>query len=515
MVERSVYAGYLQDNWRISRRLTVNAGLRYEFPQSWHDSSTQLNRLGTLDTSPASEAVGGRFLLGGSDNYYVPGVGVVAGGGPAAIRGSIVDPSWRDFQPRAGLAWRPFASSKTAIRAGAGVYFTLQDANSLAFEMLSPPFSYEYALVNLPPAVPVGQPLHDSQFFPAASPGGVAQEGDDPRNRDPRTYEWTASIERQVGNGLLFSAEYLGNHGVKQPYTVLINDPGPPTAAQLTQLLANPALNVALATARAPFPNVALSYQYLENVAPSWYQALNLKAEGRLTRALHFSTAYTWSKAMDLASAEQQAPSTVSNLALGKSYSDYDHPQRLVGSWVYELPFGKGPAQGLRRAIEGGWELTGIATFESGAPYTVSMGVDTAFRGGSEPTFPDLAGWPVFDDIRASGGIYLTPANFVAPPFGELGALARNAFHGPGVNNFDMGAIKNVAVGDRAHLQLRGEFFNAFNHGQFEFAGATLASSISAGPNGVPVIQYIDPSEFGRVGARAPRVAQLALKAIW
>ena len=98
------------------------------------------------------------------------------------------------------------------------MYFTLQDANSLAFEMLSPPFSYEYALVNLPPAVPVGKALQDSQFWPASAPSGMAQEGDDRRNRDPRTYEWTATIERQVGNGLLFSAEYPGNHGVARAY---------------------------------------------------------------------------------------------------------------------------------------------------------------------------------------------------------------------------------------------------------------------------------------------------------
>ena len=514
MVERSIYAGYLQDNWRISPKLTVNAGLRYEFPQRWHDSDTQLNRLGTLDTSPASQAAGGRFLLGGSANFYVPGAGVVEGSGAPAVRGAIVDPSWRDFQPRAGLAWRPFASSRTALRAGAGVYFTVQDANSLAFEMLSPPFSYEYALVNLPPAVPMGQPLHDSQFWPASAPSGIAQEGDDPRNRDPRTYEWTASIERQVGNGWLLSAEYLGNHGVKQPYTLLINDPGAPTAGQLAQLLANPALNVPLATVRAPFPNVALSYQYLENIAPSWYEALNLKAEGRLRHGVNLSAVYTWSKAMDLASAEQQVPATVSNLALGKSYSDYDHPQRLVASWVYELPFGRS-ARRFWRTLAGGWETTGIATFESGAPYTVSMGVDTAFRGGSEPTFPDLIGRPVLDNIRQSGGIYLTPANLAAPPFGHIGDLARNALHGPGVNNFDLGAIKYFAVTERVRLELRGEFFNAFNHGQFEFAGATLASSMSAGPNGVPAIQYIPPEDFGRVAARPPRVTQVALKLIW
>ncbi|HUB78633.1 MAG TPA: hypothetical protein VMB03_07555 [Bryobacteraceae bacterium] len=126
---------------------------------------------------------------------------------------------------------------------------------------------------------------------------------------------------------------------------------------------------------------------------------------------------------------------------------------------------------------------TGIATFESGAPYTVSMGVDTAFRGGTEPTFPDLAGRSTLDDIR--------------------------------LNHFDFGAIKNIPVAERTRLQLRGEFFNAFNHGRFEFAGATLASSISAGPNNRPLIQYLPPENFGRAAARPARVMQVALKLIW
>ncbi|HZR78135.1 MAG TPA: TonB-dependent receptor, partial [Chthoniobacterales bacterium] len=246
MVERSVYAGFVQDSWKLTRSLTVNAGIRYEFPQRWHDENTSLNRLGTLDTSAASEAMGGRFLLGGSANYYVPGQGVVQGSGAPLVRGSLVDPAWHDFQPRAGLAWRPFHDNKTAIRAGAGIYFAIQDANSLAFEMLSPPFQYEDLFVNTPPAVPLGQPLHDAQFWPASAPMGVATEGNDPRNRDPHLYEWTASIEHQIGNSTLLSVEYLGNHGVKNPLTILVNTPGLPNAAELAVLEAFPVLDNAL-----------------------------------------------------------------------------------------------------------------------------------------------------------------------------------------------------------------------------------------------------------------------------
>ena len=124
--------------------------------------------MGTLDTSAASIALGGRFLLGGSPDYYLPGVGMVQGTGSPLIRGSLVDPAWRHFQPRIGLAYRPFGDNQTAIRAGFGTYYVLQDASSIAFELLSPPFNYQNLLVNT--TLPAGQQLHDSQFWPWLHP---------------------------------------------------------------------------------------------------------------------------------------------------------------------------------------------------------------------------------------------------------------------------------------------------------------------------------------------------------
>jgi hypothetical protein len=513
MVYRSVYAGYIQDNWRISRRLTLNAGLRYEFPQRWRDADGRLNRLATLDTSAISRALGGRFLLAGSPDYYVPGSGVIQGSGSPLIRASLIDPSWRDFQPRIGLAYRPFRDNRTAVRAGFGIYYALPDANSVAQELTSPPFSYQATVANLPPFVPAGQPLHDADFWPATPPAGVATAGNDPRNRDPRLYEWTFSLERQISNHVLLSAEYLGNHGTHNPLSTLINAPGLPSSAELAVLKIIPALDQPLALLRSPFPNVGLAYQYVQNIAPSWYNAFNLKAEGRFGNRLNFSAAYTWSKALDWESAEQQLPGVTSNLALGKSYADFDHPHRFVGSWIYDLPsFRRG-----WRPLVNGWELTGIVTFESGPPYSILMGVDTSFRGGAAPVFPNLTSRPVTLDIRKSNGIYLTPQNFTAPAFGTLGALTRNAFHGPGINNFDLGVIKNFPVSERLRLQFRTEMFNAFNHAQFAFSGASLASSIAAPASGEaePSIQYIDPSQFGRVSARSPRVVQFAIKLVW
>jgi hypothetical protein len=515
-VERTTFAGYIQDNWKATPRLTWNVGLRWEYFQRWHDSNTNLNRMGTLD--PNGQAFGGRFLLGNSPNYYIPGTGLIEGSGGPLIRGAIVDPAWRDFQPRIGFAWRPFGGNRTAIRGGFGIYYMAQDANSIAFELLSPPFNYAASTINLPPAVPAGQPLHDLQFFPVSSPAGAGSEGDDPRNRDPHMYQWSFDIQHQLGNSVLVSAEYLGNRGIDNPISIAINQPSLPNAQELGVLQQNPALNSTLALARSPFPNVPLDYQYVKNIAPSWYNALNLKAIGRFGSRFQYSAVYTWSKALDWASAEQQIPADSANLSLSKSYSDFDHPHRFAGSWIYDLPI---PAAWnshlLVRQLAGGWQLTGIATFEAGPPYSINMGVDTSFTGAAAPSYPDLNGPLVYNNIRSSNGQYLTNTNFTAPPFGQFGSLARNAFHGPGINNFDIGALKSIALGERVRLQIRGEFFNAFNHAQFVFAGSSLATSISPPPAGStePVVEYTAASSFGRVDARSPRIVQVAAKLIW
>ncbi len=136
------------------------------------------------------------------------------------------------------------------------------------------------------------------------------------------------------------------------------------------------------------------------------------------------------------------------------------------------------------------------------------MGVDTSFTGAAGPAYPNMTGPPVYSNIRRSFG---------AAPFGQLGQLARNTFHGPGINNFDLAILKNVRIAEGMRAQLRGELFNAFNHAQFAFGGAALASSIAAPQPGSmqPRIAFIDPSMFGRVGARPQRIVQLGLKLRW
>src|ERR1035441_8412591 len=132
-----------------------------------------------------------------------------------------------------------------------------------------------------------------------------------------------------------------------------------------------------------------------------------------------------------------------------------------------------------------GWETSGQATFEGGAPFSVTVGADTSFRGDVSSgvfVYPNQTGPIHKTDPRKTGGAYLSMDNLVAPPFGTLGNVRRNAFHGPGVNNFDMALMKNIGLHENLKLQLRVELFNAFNHGQFTLGNQALYQSTINAP---------------------------------
>lgn len=514
-VDRWVGAGFVQDDWKVNSRLTLNLGLRYELPARWNDFSGK-NRMGTLDTSATSMAMGGRFLLGGSANYYLPNVGVVQGTGPALIPPALLYPSRRDWEPRIGFAFRPFDSNKTVIRGGGGIYFDIPDANIYAFLVTSPPFKWGVTEVNVP-AKTIGP-----NFFPPSASAGGGGIGLDPHNRDPRLYQWTLSLQHQIAPNIMLSADYIGNHGQRFSFTTFVNQPSLPTGADLANLLLNPGEAATDAYSRTPFANITPNFFYYKNLADSWYQALNLKAQGRWGDRMTFTAFYTWSKNLDQAGYDlQDYPTDSHNLALNKTYADVNIPNRFVASWVYPLPFGKEasltPSNHALRKLVGGWELTGVTIFETGMPFSVNMGVDTSFRDSVGSLYPVMTGPPVYSDIRKTGGLYLTPTNFTAPPFGQLGTLARNAFVGPGVNNWNLGFVKSTNITEKLRTQVRVEMANAFNHAQFGIGSQSLAWGISNPAPGtdVPVIDYNPPSGFGRAYARDPRTIQFGLKFIF
>jgi len=299
LLQRSTYGLFILDNWKVSPRLTLNLGLRWEFAQPWHGNNLSLGRLATLDTGAQSAAVGGRFLLGGSPNYYISGQGVISGSGAALIRDSIIDPNWRDFMPRFGFAYRPFNNNRTAIRGGFGIFFAVPDSSSILNMAASPPYYFISTYTNLlfPKA-----PLSIDKFFPLPSPGQAGSQGVDPRLRDPRYYQWTFGVQQQLSGRMMVSAEYIGNRGLKLPIAMPINEPSLPNATQLAALLATPSLSTTMANQRRPWQGIPLGYTYTQSIANSWYNALNLRAEGRFSSKLTFSGLYTFSKTLDQSS---------------------------------------------------------------------------------------------------------------------------------------------------------------------------------------------------------------------
>jgi len=536
-VKRTVYATYFQDDWKVAPRLTLDLGLRYELPERWRDvSSPKYNRLGTLDTSAASMANGGQFLIAGSQSLYIPGQGVVSGKG-AVVPDGLQSAQTTNFQPRIGLAFRPFADNKTVIRAGAGVYYALADEQTVVFEMQSPPWQFGEEIFNYTVNTndcpftttlnPYGYcsfiyPTYtDSKFFPVGSVtgAGTGQKGINPKNVDGRSYQWSLGLERQLGKDFMVNAEYVGNEDSHLPTVVNVNQPPLPNASQLTYLEANPGQDATEAAARAPFASIPNGYQYLDSVGTSSYNALYLIASGQLTKGLTLSASYIWSKSIDVASSEDAVTDYTPSLRFDRSLSIFDHPQRFVASWVYNLPFGDTvlhTSNPILKQIIAGWESTGIATFESGFPYSISAGVDTAFLNAGS-MYANRTGSLVHSDIRATHGIYLTEQNLALPPWGQLSTGRRDQFIGPGVNNFDLGFMKNFKIMERLSLQIRGEMFNAFNHGQFSLGGQSLAQSDSApsGSGTTPVVTYTPASQFGRVSADPTRIAQVAAKLIF
>jgi len=292
---------------------------------------------------------------------------------------------------------------------------------------------------------------------------------------------------------MLLEAGYMGNTGHKQIGNVWINQPTPPT---------NP-LNPTPFTARQPYPAVSPSFQQVTNYQWSNYNAGYVKLEQRLNHGLSYIVSYTQSRCIDITGPGQN----MYNRQLERGLCDSDVPNNFTGSYVFDLPFGHGRTVDIRNPILngvlGGWELSGISSFISGFPLTITTTGDIANVGTGTQRGNATGVRPEKLDPRNNGLLGLNRAAYSVPAAGTFGNLSRNTQRGFGINNWDMGINKNFGIrplGEAGRLQIRAEFFNIFNHTQF---------------NGISVAVN-QPATFGIVtSALPPRVLQLAGKLYW
>jgi hypothetical protein len=461
---RDLYAGaYFQDDWKVTSRLTLNLGLRYELYTQPVDAR---NRGALFD------AANGQFIIPGQDGYS-----------DAIVKGHHLD-----FAPRFGFAYSP--TTRLIIRGGAGVFYGPREANqqSTVFganppntpTVISPSIT---ATGTVAPPVSISTPIlagpssaNLSTFTPQNPLGLLIKTADFNNSRPAQLYQWNMGFQYQAMRDLVLEAAYSGLRG--NYLTSRVN---------LNQIPWSEAIQGLTAQADRMFPNVGNQVVMDSSMGNSFYNALNLRAEKRLSNGLNFLANYTWSKNLESNgtggnSAFQQSGGTTNpldswNLQKEKSYAPLDMPNVFVASAGYELPFGANKRwlsqSGVTRALFGGWQVNGILTLESGLPTDIRSSL-VAATNQLYATFnvPNaVVGQSMYLPNPGPNGFF-NPAAFSQPgqvidaagvPLTEFGDLARRAARGPGTRNLDFSVFRNFMFRERYNLQFRAEAFNLTN----------------------------------------------------
>ncbi len=463
------YGGYLQDQWQVSKNLTLSYGLRYDFVAPPSYGSKIVSGLDVLT---------GNFLVSGPAPPLYP---------TANVRNTYYDPHYNGFQPRFGVAYR--ATPTTVIR---GAFAIFDDHNNtLVQETQDPRISWPEGVGisnidlnrgvpttyfnNLPPSAVYFNPLQPLVDF-----------GADPRNKIPYAMQYNFGVEQQFAHSYVLNVDYVGSvgrHLFIQPTanTALYPAPGP-------------------IAARQPFPAYGGSFSFDENVGNSSYNALQVKLQKTLSFGLNFMASYTWSKSLDIQSEGQSGSiENIYNLRQDWGPSDFNRTQMFVLSGVYQLPFGKGKtylgnSNRLVNALLGGWNVGWILTMNSGQPFSVGSGGDPAnVGGGSERA--QVVGDPNTGFNQNIQEWFNTGA-FVIPTAYTFGNEGRNNMTGPAFKNLDFNAMKNFSLTERFTLQFRSEFFDLLNHPSFGLPDGTVTDSAfgvinsTANPNSNREIQF-------------------------
>lgn len=460
------YNFFINDSYRVTPRLTLNGGLRYEYNSPPVDADDRAN---IYDVSTRS------LVKVGTNG--VPRSGFEA--------------DKNNFAPRAGFAWS--IDEGTVVRGGYGVYYDqspLAPAEALYFN--SPFFDNNifFSLPGLP--LMVNNPF--PSFFPFALPDSALAI-----QRDLRTgymQHWNLNVERQLGNKNVFEVAYVGSKGTKLLTARDINQPQPGVLPPGLPFVPRP---------NPQFDDIDL----LESRANSNYHALQARFQRRLSGGLSALASYTWSKSIDDASnfftsaGDPNFPQNSYNVAAERGRSNFDVRHRLSVSYSYALPFRK-TGDGLEAKLVNGWETFGIVTLQSGRPFTVALlsEIDNSGTGRSILGFgandrPNVVGNPELSNPTTLQ--WFNTAAFAFPAPGTFGNAGRNILDGPGFQNFNAALVKNTAFSERVKLQFRAEAFNLFNHPNFNLPDNFLGSPT-----------------FGRItSARDPRHLQFGLKLLF
>jgi hypothetical protein len=428
---------FVLDKWQISRKLTLNYGIRYELPTVAYTINGVATELNPNQTA----------LVGGTPGYH------------------FTAPNHNDWAPRLGLAYR--FNEKTVFRAGGGIYYNPNQTNSYTFLNTNPPYT-TILTCNYSPGgvVPTLTNPFVTGVCPSAPTAGTIVT--DPYHQPtPRMNQWSAGLERQVWNGGGLELQYLGSHSYHLDRSFYNNTPLYPGPGSVNSRRPNPLFG---------------SIRTINNDEIANYESMSLIYRQRLARGLQVLASYTWSHTLDVTTDSNGGGTPMNPYFWKEDYgnSNWDIRHRFVGTFVYNIPFFAVSNPVLKGAFTG-WQGNGIITIQSGFPFNVSTGTDTANTGSSGTYRPDLLHTPSDNCGRGHlvGCIDATAFTIadIAPPNYAYGSAGRNLLHGPGAETFNLSLFKNFPIDERLKFQFRFETFALFNHTNFNNPSATLGTS--------------------------------------
>jgi hypothetical protein len=431
---------FVTDKWQVTRKFTIDYGIRYELPTVAYTINGVATELNPNQTA----------LVGGTPGYH------------------FTAPNHSDWAPRLGLAYR--LTEKTVFRAGGGIYYNPNQTNSYTFLNTNPPYTTiltcSYSVGLTPPTL--ANPFTAGVCPTAATAGTIVT---DPWHQPtPRMNQWSAGLERQLWSGGGLEVQYLGSHSYHLDRSFYNNTPLEPGPGSVNSRRPNPLFGVIRTINDDEIAN---------------YESMSAIFRQRMTHGLQMLASYTWSHTLDVTTDSNGGGTPLIPYDWKDDYgnSNWDIRHRFVASFVYDIPF-FATSNPVLRSVFSKWQANGIITLQTGIPFNVTTGTDTANTASSGTYRPNLVhaatdGCGRGDLVGCIDATAFTVANLypIAPTNYAYGNAGRNLLHGPGAETVNFSLFRNFPIRERLRLQFRFESFGLFNHSNFGNPSAVLGTS--------------------------------------
>ncbi len=462
---RNAFETYIDDSWKVNRRLTLNFGLRYSFFPPAHEPDDRFRVFVPSQYDPAKAVT-------------VNAAGQVGRGAGDRFNGLVKpEPFWKtskkNFAPRFSFAYDLFGKGTTSLRGGYGIFYSREILGAFILMSGNPPFSELLTIDNALLSNPGGGSARN--FDLPITLGSI-----DTNQLTPYTQQWNLNIQHGLGGHTVLEVGYAGSRGLHLMRTQDINQPLP------NRSIASANFGTRInANAVRPYKGWSV-INHREQSYMSNYHGLQVGLNRNYSRGFMTQVAYTWSRTIDNADFTGGiygfVPNTLDSSG-ERGRASFDATHNFISSYIWDIPFLK-ERKDLVGKVIGGWQYSGIVTIRTGLPISPELGLDVAGVGSSTRQRPFAVGSPFLSrDQRTitswfSAAAYRPVAN---SDYGTFSPVARNILSGPGWNQFDMSLMKLIRLHEGRQVEIRADGFNIFNHTQWNGVGTSFSTPASFG----------------------------------